>query len=114
LDLLGVTPGGLYICDCNYPSAAVLSGTIGAGANALVRVTWNSVQLTHPDGRAIDWMALCEAASQGGVDIPVQLRKPRGNLVPVPMRLVMIPKPAEAAARARSKARRNACKDQRR
>jgi hypothetical protein len=114
LDLLGVIPGALYIGDRNYPNADALSRIIIAEADVLVRVTWNSVQLTLPNGHAIDWMALCEAAAQGGVDIPVQLRKPRGKFEPVPMRLVMIPKPAEAAAKARTKARRNACKDQRR
>lgn len=124
LDLLGIVPGALYIGDRNYPNAEALSRTIAAGADVLVRLTWNSLHLTHPDGRPLDWIALCETAAQdggtdgggtsGGVDIPVLLCKPRGRFAPVPMRLVMIPKPPEAAAKARSKARRSASKDQRR
>lgn len=115
LDLLGVTPGALRIGDRTPPNAEALSRTVGDGADILVRIAWSSVHLTHPDGRVLDWMALCEAAtSRGGIDMAVRLRKPRGRFAPVPMRLVMIPKPPEAAAKARSKARRNACKDQRR
>lgn len=115
LDLLGTVPGALYIGDRNYPNADALSRTIAAGADVLVRLTWNSLHLTHPDGPPLDWIALCQTAAQnGGVDIPVQLRKPRGKFVPVAMRLVMIPKPTEAAAKARGKARRSASKDQRR
>lgn len=114
LDLLGVEPGALYLGDRNYANAQALSGIIAAGADVLVRVTWNSVRLTHPDGRPIDWMALSHTAAQaGGVDTAVQVRKPRGDFAPLAMRLVMIPKTPEAAVKARGKARRKASKDQR-
>jgi IS4 transposase len=55
-----------------------------------------------------------EAHAHGGLDMKVRVHKPRGKFPPLPMRLVLIPKPPDAAARARASAQKAGRKDQRR
>jgi hypothetical protein len=106
LDLLGVDPSDIVLADRGYPQPDGLRNTIDKQADPLVRVTWNSVTLSDGDAQPLDWMALCKQATrQGGLDLPVQLRKARGTFAPVAMRLIFVPKNAEAAKRAVAKAR---------
>jgi hypothetical protein len=115
LDRLATPAGALCIADRGFPTPDGLRRTREAGADVLVRLTWNSLRLTDANGHALDWLALsAQAARDGGLDMPVQVRKPRGRFEPMAMRLVMIPKPDEAAAATRKKAERASRKDQRR
>jgi len=85
------------------------------GADALVRLSWNSLQLTDLDGVPIDWMDLFgQAGVNGSLDLPVLMHKAHSQFEPVRLRLVLIKKPPAAAAKARAKARRASQKNQNR
>ena len=115
LDRLAVTPGEIRLADRGFPHPDGLKNTLLAGADVLVRLTWNSLQLRHTDGKPIDWLGLFKrASSQGSLDLPVRVHKAHGRFKPFEMRLVLIKKPPAAAARARVKSRRAGTKAQRR
>jgi hypothetical protein len=114
LDLLCGTATCILIGDRGYPQPDGLRNTLDSGAEVLVRLTWNSLSLTGRDDQPLDWLALCAQAHRAGsVDIPVLVRKAHRRFEPLPMRLVFIPKPAEAAATARKAAERASRKAQR-
>jgi hypothetical protein len=115
LDRLTVTPGEIRLGDRGFPQPDGIKKALAAGADLLVRLTWNSLQLTHTDGKPIDWLQLFRSASaQGSLDLPVQVHKAHSRFEPLQMRLVIIKKPPAAAAKARAKARRASNKNQRR
>jgi hypothetical protein len=115
LDRLAVTPGEIRLGDRGYPHPDAIKDTLKAGADVLLRLTWNSLQLRHADGQPLDWVRLFEQANaQGALDLAVRVHKARSQETPCAMRLVVIKKPPAAAARARVKARRAGTKAQRR
>lgn len=115
LDLSRVSEGEIRLGDRGYPQPDGIRNTVAEGADVLVRLTWNSLQLTDPDGTPIDWLALFAKASRHGMlDLPVLVHKAHRVFEPLALRLVVIRKPAEAAAQARAKARRASRKNQRR
>jgi transposase len=115
LDRLAVTPGEIRLGDRAFPQPNGVKNTLGAGADVLVRVTWNSLKLTDAADKPLDWLALFEAAAaQGSLETPVRLHKARGRFEPIAMRLSIIKKPPAAAIAARAKARRASRKDQHR
>jgi IS4 transposase len=66
------------------------------------------------DEQPLDWSKLlAKAADTDRVDMPVTVHKPRGRFKPLPLRLVILPKPPEMAERARKTAQNTARKDQR-
>ncbi|HEY1362081.1 MAG TPA: IS4 family transposase [Xanthobacteraceae bacterium] len=114
LDRLAVTPGEIRLGDRGFPQPRGLRNTLDSGADPLVRLTWNSLQLSA-EGKPINWLKLFKQASeQGAIDIPVRVHKAHSQFEPLDMRLVVINKPPAAAAKARAKARRASKKDQRR
>ncbi|WP_395016925.1 transposase [Dongia sp.] len=114
LDRLAVTPGEIRLGDRGYPHPDAIKDTLEAGADVLLRLTWNSLQLRHADGQPLDWMRLFEQANaQGALDLAVRVHKAHSREKPCEMRLVLIKKPPDAAARARTKARRTRSKFQR-
>jgi hypothetical protein len=115
LDRVPLRSGELYIADRGFPQPAALRKALDAEADVLVRLTWNSLRLLDESGQPLDWLAqFATAAETGRVDIPVTVHKPRGRFEPLPLRLVILPKPPEMAETARKTARHNARKDQRR
>ncbi len=113
LDRLAMVPGEIRLGDRGVPQPDGLRNTLAAGADVLVRLTWNSLQMTTA-GKPIDWLRLFEMASkQGSLDIPVQVHKAHSQFEPLDMRLVIIKKPPAAAVKARAKARRSSRKNQR-
>ena len=115
LDRVKIRAGEIELGDRGYPQPDALANARAAGADVLVRLTWNSLKLRDQTGEDLDWMALFAKVDQAGsLDIPVTVHKPRGRFVPLPLRLVMVPKPPEAAQTARRIARNTARKDQRR
>jgi hypothetical protein len=113
LDRLAVTPGEIRIADRGFPQPDGIKNTLEAGADLLVRLTWNSLQMTAADGEPIDWLSLFSLASaKGSLDLPVRVRKARGQFEPIAMRLVIIRKMPEAAETARAKVRQANRKDQ--
>lgn len=114
LQRLDVEPGEVRIADRGFAQPAGIKAVLDAGADLLVRLTWNSVKLETPEGQALDWMALFARASREGVvDCRVRLCKARGAFEPVGLRLVVLRKPPEAALKARRAAERASRKDQR-
>jgi hypothetical protein len=115
LDRLAVTPGEIRLGDRGYPQPDGIKNVLAAGADVLVRLTWNSLQLTHADGKPVDWLELFKkAGAQGSLDLPIRVHKAHSRFEPLDMRLVIIKKPPAAAAKARAKARRASTKNQRR
>ena len=113
LDRVGVQPGDIAIADRGYPQPDGMRATRDAGADLLVRLTWNSLNLRDGAGEPVDWLALfAKADAAGHFDMPVTVHKARGRFKPLPMRLVITPKPPDIAERARDVARHNARKDQ--
>lgn len=114
LDRLPLRPGEIRLADAGLPEACALRRTREAGAEVLVRLTWNSLRLLDAEGRPLDWLELTRRShAEGGLDMAVQVVKPRGRFEPLPMRLVIRPKPPQALERARKRARRAASKEQR-
>jgi len=114
LDRLAVMLGEIRLGDRGFPQPDGIRNTLAAGADVLVRLTWNSLQMTEND-KPIDWLKLFKQASeQGSLDIPVRVHKAHSRFEPLDMRLVIIKKPPAAAAKARVKARRASKKNQRR
>lgn len=115
LDRLAIAPGEIRLGDRGFPHPDAIKNTLTAGADILVRLTWNSLQLRHLDGQPIDWLRLFEQANaQGSLDLAVHMHKARSQEEPCEMRLVIIRKPPGAATQARAKARRAGAKAQRR
>jgi IS4 transposase len=113
LDRLAVTQGEIRLGDRGFPQPDGIRNTLAAGADVLVRLTWNSLQMTA-NGKPIDWLKLFKRARQeGSVDMPVRVHKAHSRFEPLEMRLVIIKKPPAAAAQARVKARRASRKNQR-
>lgn len=116
LDRLTVTPGEIRLGDRGFPQPEGIRSTLADGADVLVRLTWNSLQLTRANGTPIDWLQLFRRAiAQGSLDLPVQVHEAHNSrFEPLAMRLVIIKKPPAAAAKSRAKARRASNKNQRR
>lgn len=113
LDRLAITPGEIRLADRGYPQPDGIANTLAAQADLVVRLTWNSLQLTDDQDKPLDWLDLFRQANRKGIlDLSVRLHKARGKFEPIPLRLVVIKKPAEAAAVATTKAKRASSKDQ--
>lgn len=114
LDRLPLQPGEIRLADAGMPHAEGLRRAQAAQADVLVRLTWNSLRLQDEADRPLDWLELCRRShAEGGLDLQAQVVKPRGSFKPLPMRLVIRPKPAEVLDQARKRARRAASKEQR-
>ena len=114
LDLLEVTPGEIRLGDRGFPQPDGIRNTLAVGADVLVRLTWNSLQLSAK-GKPIDSRKLFQPTrKQGVVDMPVYVHKAHSSFEPLKMLLVIIKKPPAAAAKARVKARPASQKNQRR
>ena len=112
LDRVTIRPGEIVIADRGYPQPDGLRQARQAGADVLVRLTWNSLNLRDASDKPVDWLKLFAAASRtGSVDVPVTVHKPRGRFEPLALRLVIVPKPPEMVARARKKASNTARKN---
>lgn len=115
LDRLAVRDGEIRLADRAFPQPDGIKNTLDGGADVLVRLTWNSLKLTDEAGRGLDWLALFDKAkAEDGLDQSVELHKARGRFPPVRLRLMIRPKPPEAAAHALKTARRAHCKGQHR
>ena len=108
---VGVQPGDIAIADRGYPQPDGMRATRDARRSA------RSTDVEQPQparrrGEPVDWLALfAKADAAGHFDMPVTVHKARGRFKPLPMRLVITPKPPDIAERARDVARHNARKD---
>jgi hypothetical protein len=106
----GAQSGELRIADRAYARADDLARVVEAGAAFLVRAASNHPRLLDGQGQVLDRLALCRAAGEKGVlDRPVTIQGGKSK-VEIAARLVILPLPPEAAAKARRAARRLAAK----
>ena len=107
LDRVGVQPGDIAIADRGYPQPDGMRATRDAGADLLVRLTWNTPRPARRRGRARQIGSPCSPrpTPRDHFDMPVTVHKARGRFRPLPMRLVITPKPPDIAERARDVAR---------
>ena len=90
-----------------------MRATRDSGADLLVRLTWNSLNLRDDAGKPINWLDIfARTDAAGRLDMAVTVHKPRGRFEPLPLRLVVTPKPTDIAERARDVAQNNSRKNQ--
>jgi hypothetical protein len=115
LERVRLQPGDIAIFDRGYPRADSLRKVRQNGNDLLGRATWKSLNMRNASNRPLDWPALlAQAARDGSLDMAVTVHKPRGRFEPLPLRLVILHKPADRAASSRKKAARAARKNQHR
>ena len=105
-DRLAVVPGEIRIADRAYMQPDRIARVLAAGADLIIRAGWKSARWLDTDGTQLDLIGVLKKADKAGrVDRPIAIAAKSG---PLPLRLVAIKKPAEAAAAARAKATREA------
>jgi hypothetical protein len=99
--------GEVVIADRCYAKARDLRAVRQAGGDFVVRVGWNALRLRHADGRRFDLFAALAPLGHGEqAEAMLELLPERNRGSTVPLRLVMLRLPAEAAERGRKRARR--------
>jgi len=108
LERMTAAPGDLIIADRVYARPEGLRHVLAAGGDVLVRLGRRSLRLQYPDGTAFDLAdALRQSKAQGGIDRRVLvLNASAKGWTPLPARLVILPKPPEAAKASRATALR--------
>jgi hypothetical protein len=109
LDRIPVVKGEIRLADRAYLQPDRMASVIEAGADVVIRAGWKSACWLDGEGEAFDLVAeLRKAAARGLIDRPIWIKRKCG--APLALRLVAVKKPAQAAAEARRKARRDAQK----
>ena len=107
LDRIPVVKGEIRLADRAYLQPDRMAVVLEAGADFVIRAGWKSARWLDADGDALDLIAeLRTAAADGLIDRPIWINRKHG--APLALRLVAVKKPAQAAAAARRKARRDA------
>jgi hypothetical protein len=107
LDRIPVIAGEIRLADRAYLQPERMATLLEAGADFVIRAGWKSAHWLDGEGDEFDLVAeLRKAAGRGLIDQPVWIKRKRG--APLALRLVAVKKPAQAAAGARRKARRDA------
>ena len=105
-DRIPVVKGEIRIGDRAYLQPDRIGAVLEKGGDIIVRAGWNA-RWRDTTGNPVDLIAeLRKAAARGLIDRPIWLARKRA--APLALRLVAIKKPGQAAATARSKARREA------
>lgn len=101
----------LLIGDRFYAKAKALARLRKSGGDFIVRIGWRALSLRHPDGQALDIIALLKTISHDRpVDLAVQIAHSWQSPQAFPARLVIVRKPDPATARATARARRKSSK----
>jgi hypothetical protein len=107
LDRIPVVKGEIRLADRAYLQPDRMGVLLDAGADFVIRAGWKSACWLDAEGKAVDLIAMLrKAATRGLIDRPIFIKRKRG--APLALRLVAVKKPAQAAAAARRKARRDA------
>ena len=107
LDRIPVVKGEIRLADRAYLQPDRMAILLDAGADLVIRAGWKSARWLDVDGEALDLTAeFRNATTRGLIDRPIWIKRKRG--APLALRLVAVKKPAQAAAAARRKARRDA------
>ena len=108
LDRIPVIKGEIRLADRAYLQPKRIAAVLEAGADIVVRAGWKSARWLDADGRPFDLLAEFRKAARGLIDRPIWIKREGKGAPPLPLRLVALKKPAEAAAAARRQARRAA------
>jgi hypothetical protein len=107
LDRIPAVAGEIRLADRAYLQPDRMANLIEAGADVVIRAGWKSARWLDGEGNAVDLVAeLRKASARGLIDRPIWIKRKCG--APLAVRLVAVKKPAQAAATARRKARRDA------
>jgi hypothetical protein len=106
-DRAPVIKGEIRIGDRAYQQPDRIVAVLDQGADIIVRAGLKKASWLDAEGRVVDLSALLrKAVARGLIDRPIWLSRRHGP--PLALRLVAVKKPAQAAAAARRKARRDA------
>jgi hypothetical protein len=106
-DRIPVVKGEIRIADRAYLQPDRIATVIEAGADVLIRAGWKNARWLDAKGCPLDLIAqLRTAKARGLLDRGIWIKRKGGAALAV--RLVAVKKPADAAAEARRKARRDA------
>ena len=106
-DRIPVVKGEIRIADRAYLQPDRIAAVIEAGADVLIRAGWRNARWLDAKGYPLDLIVLLRAAkARGLIDQRIWIKRKEGAALA--MRLVAVKKPADAAAEARRKARRDA------
>ncbi len=107
LDRIPVVKGEIRIADRAYMQPDRIAKVLAAGGDILVRAGWKSARWLDAARNPVNLIAwFRKAAPLGLIDRPIWVARKDGP--PLALRLIAIKKPAQAAAAARRKARRDA------
>jgi len=107
LDRIPAVKGEIRIADRAYLQPDRIEPVLAAGADIIVRAGWKSARWLGGDGDPVDLLAILrKGAARRLIDRPIWLSRKRGPALG--LRLVAVKKPAQAAAAARRRARRDA------
>ena len=107
LDRIPVVKGEIRIADRAYMQPDRIAKVLAAGGDVLVRAGWKSARWLDAARKPVDLIAwLRKATTRGLIDRPIWVARKDG--APLALRLIAVKKPAQAAAAARRKARRDA------
>lgn len=105
LDRIPVVEGEIRIADRVYLQPDRMAFVLAAGADILVRAGWKNARWLDADGKPVDLIAeFGKAASRGLIDRPIFIARKGGKALAV--RMVAVKKSAQAADKAKRKARR--------
>jgi hypothetical protein len=96
---LEMKPGDLILADRGYSHRRGLAAVLAAGADFLVRINWQNLPLQDAQQRRVDLVELLEQI-EGSQAVEYELSTvadPRRGIPALPVRLVVMRKPAEAA-----------------
>jgi hypothetical protein len=106
LDRIPVVKGEIRIADRAYLQPDRMAKVIETGADVVIRAGWKSARWVDAAGNTIDIVGELRETTADLLDRPIWIKRKGGSLLPV--RLVAVRKPQQAAAEARRKARREA------
>ena len=105
-DRVPVVPGEIRIADAGFLQPDRIAAVLAAGGDVVVRAAWRNGRWLDGDGQPFDVLSAFQAARTGRIDRMLWLKRNGGD--PLPLRLVAMKLPPEAAQAARARARRAA------
>ena len=109
IERLAVIPGEIRIADAVHCKPDGLAQVIAAGADVVVRASWQGARWLDKDGASLDLVLALVRNTSGIIDQPVWLG--RRGAEPLALRLVAVKMPKDKAVQSVSKARKEAKSD---
>jgi Transposase DDE domain len=111
LDRAAVVPGEIRVADRAYLQPDRIARVLDQGADVVIRAPWNGARWVDAEGNAVNLIGLLKAArGKRKIDRPIWIKGPANQ--PIPLRLVAIRKPKDAAEAAIAKAKSTAKRKQ--